>query len=488
MSEPTILDFYFDLLDSAGLQVDDDFFVVHKPESDKKKPDNVMVMNRKLVLPFPGHLKNPDPDNNVFFHPLCEQIIRGESEVFAFYKRAMTMRLILSISTLGSGLIRLHTDINLQKSMSIQQIEFIKDLVDAEDKTIATWTSFIWGHIKAHPHDSTHWPLRLYVKQNGRHGGKSYQRVCSVAFPLFERLFEGEEPCKPGTDQKYRAKDYKAFKQLAKAIFPEVDADVSEAYNSGYGDTFAPNLLSFLMSVKKIGDRINLIAETLKEPLERAGISTDTILVKTPWETFLTEDGVAKLAVFNRRIPALPGNMGVSGNQVEPTAEENSPPVRNTQRPTQTSDNDAKARLRQRWEAEKDDTVDPPWEDRRQSSESNEPKPTGQKTIGDILRKRPDLERSTLTYEEENRRYEPRGRQYDDSRGRTSRYGSRYDEEDRRRGWREEPVSRGRGWREDPEPRGYGRDYGRDNGRYSAPSRGLYDDEPLARRGANWRR
>lgn len=476
MSEPTIFDFYSGLIQTAGLEIDDDFFVVHKAESDKKKPENVMVMNKKLVLPFPGHLKNPDPDNNVFFHPLCEQITRGESEVFAFLKRAVTMRLIMSVTALGAGLIRLHTDINQQKNMSIQQIEFIKGLVDAEDKTIGLWTTFIWGNIKANPHDSTHWPLRLYLKQNGRFDNKSYQRVCSVAFPLFERLLTGEEMHKPGTDQKYPAKVYKAFRQIATAIFPEIEAEFSEAYNSGYADTFAPNLLAFLMSVKKIADRLNTIAETLRDPLEKAGVEMSAVTVSTPWEEFLTPEGIEKLSAFNRRIPGLPGNMGtVSAAKQEPVEEAcEVPSTRSMNRPAPV--NDSREKLRARWDSEAITAEDPPWEDKRSKEPSAQAAPT--RSIGDILRKRPELERSTRTYEEEM----DRGRY---GRG---RYDSRYDEPAPRRGGRsmyDDPPRRG-GWREEPEPRDYGR--GRYDSRYDdrGPRRGLYDDIPDRRGG--WRR
>lgn len=491
MSEPTLLDFYLDVLDTAGLQVDDDFFVVHKADSTKKKPENVIVMKKKLVLPFPAHLKNPDPDNNVFFHPLCEQIIRGESEVFTFLKRAMTMRLILSVSTLGSGLIHLHTNINLQKSMSIKQIEFIKGLVDVEDKTTSLWNTFIWGHIKEHPHDSTHWPLRMYIKQNGRYANKSYQRVCSVAFPLFEKLIAGEEMNKPGSDQKFRAKDYKAFKQIALAIFPEAEQDVCEVFNSGYGDTFAPNLLAFLMSFKKIGDRINTIAETLREPLEKSGIDLTSIMVPMEWSSFIEPEGIAKLSTFNRKIPALPGNMGVATGRQDVEVQEETAPEKPSARVAPV--NDAKARLRERWEAESSKDSSPPWEEEKKDVATE-----GKRTIGDILRKRPELERSTRTYEEE---MDTRGRGGWRDRGRyeeDDRYPRRGGYRDDRRGYRDEP--RGgyrddpRGYRDEPrgyrdEPRGYRdepRGYrGDSRGSRPAPRRSLFDDAPVR---GGWRR
>lgn len=476
MSEPTIMDFYYDLLNTAGLQVDDDFFVVHKADSDKKKPENVTVMNKKLVLPFPGHLKNPDHDNNVFFHPLCEQITRGESEVLAFLKRATTMRLILSMTSLGAGLIRLHTDVNLQKSMSIQQIEFIKDLIDAEDKTIGIWTSFIWGHIKENPHDSTKWPLRLYIKQKGRYQDKSYQRVCSVAFPLFERLFSGEEMPKPGSDQKYRTKDYKAFKQIAKSIFPEVDSEFSEAYNAGYADNFAPNLIAFLSSVKKISERINFVAESLRQPLDQVGVDVDAIIIPLNWSTFLEPEGIEKLTGFSRRIPGLPGNMGVIPSQTEEPLDEVPAPVSTTRTTSrQAPQDDPKERLRAKWQAEKEPEETPPWEETPGAT-----KVTGQRAIGDILKRRPELERSTRTYEEEN--YDNRGRsyrgRYDDDRGRRSLYG-----DDDRRGRYDEPVRRG-GWRDERDDRDYGRRDERSS-RYESPRRGLYDDTPMR---GGWRR
>lgn len=501
MTEPTLLDFYLDILETAGFQVNDDFFIMHRPESEKKKPEHVMVMDKKLVLPAPILLKNPDPENNVFFHPLCEQILRGESEVFTFLKRAMVMRLILSYSSLGAGLTRLHTDINLQKSMSIKQIEYIKDLVDVDEKTLLAWTGFIWGHIKLAPHDSTKWPIRMYIKQSGRYEGKNYQRVCSVAFPLIERLLNEKDIPKPGTeDQKYRSKDYLAFKQISGAIFPESIMEHSEAYNSGYSDTFAANLMAFLLSYKKLAERINVITETLREPLERAGASPDAIHIPVKWMDYIDEAGREKLALLNRRIPALPGNMGVPANRAVPSEESEQEQPRKpvsreaTPSPRSQPQEDTRASLREKWKEQASDT--PPWEDSETKKPSVESKaePVGTVSFRDIMKKNPALERSTRAadeYEERERGarrggWRDRDRYEDDDRGgydRGYRGRSRYDNDrdyNRSDDYYDRGYGRGRRDNYDDRDRGYGRreSYYGDRGGYPERGRGrsLYGD------------
>ncbi len=500
MSNNKLLSFYIDLLDSAGFEFDDDFFVMNR-QTDKKKPENVKILDRKLLLPLPSHLKNPNSDENIFFHPLCEQIIRNESEVFAYLKRAMTIRLMLSMSSVALALIRIHTDLSIQKTLSIDQIEFIKDLSDCDDQTITAWTNFIWGTVSANPHDSTKWPMRLYVKQNGRYQNKNYLRVCSVAFPLFDRIISGEEIPKPNSDKKFRAKDYRAFKQLALTIFPEIKDDLSEVYNSGCGDTFAPNLFSFLQSFLKLAKRINHIVDVMADSFERAGAKPESIKIPLLWEEFLDKDGIEALARENRKIPALSGNMGVAASdaKVKQESDEEKTGSQSTRQAASRSDTEAedrRQRLAKRLEAESKIQVvadTPPWEDEKKPTESS----SGKINFNDLLRKNPAMEKSTLTYEEseEQRRGSRRGwrdrdeRDYDD---RDSRYDNRRGyRDDRDYDRRDSRYESRRGYRDDRDSRYSDRDsrydnrdsrYDDRNDRRYAPRRSLYGD-PAPRRG-----
>lgn len=493
MSAPILMEFYLNLLQTAGFEVNDDFFVMHKPTAGKKA-EHVKVLEKNLVLPFPGHLKRPDTENNIFFHPLCEQIIRNESEVFMYLKRAMTMRMILSMSSLGAALVRIHTDVNLQKSLSIKQIEFIKGLADCDDKTIAGWTGFIWGNISANPNDSTKWPLRMYIRQNGRYQGKNYQRVCSVAFPLIEQLISGQEPDKPGSEgQKYRAKDYRAFKQIALAIFPEITTEIDETYNSGYGDTFAANLMSFLLSYQKLANRINSIVEIMREPLERAGAQASSIELPIAWVDQITTSGLEDLAKANRTIPALAGNMGVPvDGRVKEQVEKDKDEPAVTRRPVaEPAKDDRRTELAKRWQAEEEasrSTKGPlPWED-DEKPEAPKLSTAGKISFGDVIRRNPNVEKSTRAYEEYEEERRPRRSWRDD---RDDRYRDRDDRGYRDRGSRSlYPDDRRdyRGSRYDRDDRYGGRDRDvRDDrydcgDRYAPARRSLYGDPPAERR------
>lgn len=314
MTKPEkLLEFYRDLITTSQYRVDAKHHVI-LPIGEDIHP--AVVAGKQLVLPAPEYLRSPDTEKQVFFHPLCEQITRRESEVFLFLKRSIMVKLITSMTQLGAQLLNLQTDVSAQRRMSIDQLEILKLIPESDKKSIENWNKLMMLSLKEDRDRMDRWALNVFIRRNGQHDGKSYRRVAVVNFPLFERLASGEIfTHTSGGEEKnlYRTKDYTMFRQVAKAIFPEIDDVTNGRYNVGYDDTVGPYTIAFMRAVLKLANRINEVIDLLSGPFEEVtpGISS-LMKISTAWEHLVSPEGQEELSDLARTVPLLQHNAGAT--------------------------------------------------------------------------------------------------------------------------------------------------------------------------------
>lgn len=276
-----------------------------------KEPKQVALSGGKLVMPLKRKLKDPQEDE-MFFHPLCEQMTRYESEVFKFIKRSMIINLTSSILKLGLGLIKLQEDPALQRKLGINQIEVIKGIASVDKNSMMAWSKMMSYSYKHHADRMDKWPVHIFLKRNGTFGKESFRRVAAVSFPFAEFIIDGGRLYDDKNNDMFRNKDYPCFKEVFTAIFPNA-TDPGETYNSGWNDPVAPYLSAFLLSYVKISDRINELCDMFAEVFEECGVSVDSIRLKNDeWSWLFTEKDSDALAVMSRVIPQLKGNTGAT--------------------------------------------------------------------------------------------------------------------------------------------------------------------------------
>lgn len=318
----SLIDLYTAVLDSAMYKVDEDGQVL---TGIGKNMSVAEINGRKVVLPKDQLLRNPS-EENVFFHPLSEQMTRGESEVFRFLRRTAILKLSTAISTIGFGILKLQEHPELQRKMKSEQQDFIKGILDTDKDSALTWCKMNLHPIQVNPVRTDTWPVDIFIKRNGQFDGKNFRRVAIVSFPAFEKVMGGEKFVKgSGAEEKvlFRPKDYLMFQQVTKAIFPGCESPGLVDYNVGYDGTLAPYFIAFFKSYRLIAKRLNYILDLFKDMFIAASVEdVESARIDLTWmEIFDTDEGMDHLSKLARRVPALQGNIGsVDGREdkIEP--------------------------------------------------------------------------------------------------------------------------------------------------------------------------
>ena len=178
-----LLDLYKSMMRTAGLIVTEDNLISAQLTPESVVP--VTLKGKRLALPSQAILARLDKSDIVVFHPLMEQVTRGESEILEKYRKLMMMRLNEVVATQMLKLLTLSASVAEHQHLTPDQSEFLTKVKNVDDKTISTFEKVI----SSMPADQTAKRIvSLFLKKTGSVAGKRYKRVGVVSFPLFEEL------------------------------------------------------------------------------------------------------------------------------------------------------------------------------------------------------------------------------------------------------------------------------------------------------------
>lgn len=294
---------YAAILEGLDLNVKDDGVVVF---SKGKIEQPVGVDGKVLALPTKDVLANADWDEVVAFHPLSENIVRGESPVLKKLRTLMAGRIHRIVNELAANLMTIAADTDLHGSLSPDQSELLSNLKDADEKMLNALVKII----KNTSITGSNRVINLFIKRKGKLGDNTYARVCFLHTPILDESV-GEDGTIYGV--KLRKKDLTGIKEVYKYIFGD------EEYSTGSDSKYAPRLLSLLRTYVKIMKRLNTIIKRFeftgtrkKEPLLT---DVEDLYTDVSWESHLDS-----LVEWRELIPNLDGNDGTIENEV--TADE----------------------------------------------------------------------------------------------------------------------------------------------------------------------
>ncbi len=297
-----IIDFYKSIL-SLGCLVADEAGLISAEMESAKVP--LMVDSKRMVLPTREHMANPNKDGIVLFHPLSENIMRGESDVMAKFRSAINIKLNFTIGTMLQEMIVLATSPGEHHKLKSDQFEFLALLKEADEKTLASFQQLIKSMSIGNVDKCF---VHFYIKKNAVIQGKNHRRGVIITFPLYEEL------CKSDTlvyGIKMRKKDHASLKAMLAYIFPKIDE--KDTYSRGNVFDTAPTLDALLLGVLGVASHINSMVENFEGAIE--GLS----------EFRYTDDWVAELDDLGqfanelRLIPMQSGNEGSAGQPTQPT-------------------------------------------------------------------------------------------------------------------------------------------------------------------------
>ena len=251
-----IVDFYKAIL-SIGFMSADNEGLVSAEIAGSSVP--VTVGSKRLVLPNRENLANPNKDGMVLFHPLNENLMRGESEVMVKFRTNVNLRMNYSIGIILQELIGLATSPGITAEPN--QLELLALLKDADEKTLVAYQQVL----KAMPQGNAEKCfVHFFVKKNAVINEVNHRRGIIVTFPLYQELCNNETGA---YGVKLRKKDHASLKAVLEHIFPKIGK--KDAYSRGSHSDTAPTLDALLLAVLAVCSNINVLVDDYGNVLDR---------------------------------------------------------------------------------------------------------------------------------------------------------------------------------------------------------------------------
>lgn len=306
-----LLDLYKSLLKVAKRVVHEDG-TISQTFGGKTEPS--LIKGKREVLPTREHLSNPDWENRVVFHPLSENILRGESAVLEDYRQALNVRINWTFGLLGYQLLMIAASEDEHKKLSPDQTVYLSQMKNANEGTLKTFLNLM----KAMPMDQNQKTfVSIYLKRGGTIAGKRYARVGVVSFPLYNELTKMAGLELWGVKFKNK-KDIETIKKLLEYMIPGIETP--ESHNRGSDSGVAPYLDALMKAVMSVASPLNDLIEIFHNVLAVNSPEDDShpdqLRFEDAWvETF---DNLDVMVPEIRAIPMQAGNEGSPAKPVTP--------------------------------------------------------------------------------------------------------------------------------------------------------------------------
>lgn len=307
-----LLDIYTGVLRSAGMVVQDDGFVSRLNAADKLMPVTIADEdgNRlRLTLPTAELVRSGDWAGKVAFHPLSENIVRGESEIITLLRKSMTRRMTQVLGGLMYDLMAIAVDKDRHKELRGPQHELTAAVPKANAKTLKNLELGL-GKLN----NASRRLCKIFLKRGGKVNDETFDRafIADVVLDIKEdRSWYGV---------KLRVDDVETIKAMLEYILPAWD---TQDWCYGSNDKNAPYLHALLVGYGRVMVRLNTLINLFSDRIE----NFEDELTDVCWIGELHD-----LATHRHAIPPLRGNAGKSSsNEIvnTETAPKSSRPVIN---------------------------------------------------------------------------------------------------------------------------------------------------------------
>jgi hypothetical protein len=255
-----------------------------------------LINGKRVVLPTQNHLRQPEPELKIIFHPLVENIMRGESEIIEKLRKQINIRLNSAIGIVAQTLINVIASAEFHSSLKPEQTELLIAVKDADETTLKNFINALINGMKKYPDRLF---VNIYLNKGGKVHEKRYFRAGIVTWPFYKDLKSEKQEI---ISTKLRIKDKKAFIELFEFMFPLIQEP--EQYNYGSNSNTAPYLEALMKSAANIASRINMLVELFSTYIE----DPNAITFESDWLTDF--ENLDALLPEIRKIPLQAGNEG----------------------------------------------------------------------------------------------------------------------------------------------------------------------------------
>lgn len=310
---------YRKLLGSIGVTPQSDDLLVQSIDGIDKQ---VLVEGKPLALPT-SDIVNNYSDSIVLFHPLCENLLLGESPVLQEFRQlVMDFLNDLILKTIESVLC-IAVDETVMAELSPTQVDFMRSTAGADLNTLKNWRAIMR---RAESRGSSHRVITIFLKRGSDINGEMQKRVAIVNFNIYQELTSGNLQIF-GT--KIRKVDAKVYIKIFETIFEDIFT--IDEYSSGSNALTAPYFDALVSAYHKVLKAINSVTWNLRKPIKQVNnlelhvkdefmelfkdlMKYRDVLPTMPLndgdrQTRREEDAKAKMETTNKPIPAneLPG-------------------------------------------------------------------------------------------------------------------------------------------------------------------------------------
>ena len=289
MSSDKLIHVYKTVLAYAGMEADTNGLITNVILGNRSP---AVIEEKRLVLPLSVQLKNFIPDEKVIFHPLSENILRGESLVLSYYKKALNVKINTVIGILGSSLLSIVSSPKIHQELSPEQTELLYAVKDCDAKTCSNFVEIMVSITKSRTDRCF---SNIYLKRGGTYKNEKYSRVGIVNFPFYQDLIADKV-------DKLRVKDKATFTQLFEFMFPEIS--IPEGYNYGTHNQTAPYFECLMQTSANLTSRLNDLINIYGKYIDRA----EELKFDSDWLEYFSS--IDKLLPDIRRVPVQYGNDG----------------------------------------------------------------------------------------------------------------------------------------------------------------------------------
>lgn len=294
-----IIELYKHILSDAGLTVDADGMASIDNSrfgvTGDKTP--VLIEGKRLVLPTYKQLAENSNDK-IFFHPLHENLLRGESQVITKLRGLFSTRLSFTIGILVQHMLDICASVNKHRYLNPDQSEVLSVAPNCDEQTCKNFASILYKCV-----ENDAGVIHFYLKRAGVVKGVKYARAGIVSFPLFEEIQKNTGEV---YGVKLRKKDYESIIGVFKYILKNIDTP--EAYNRGSDSDMAPFMDALMKTFLAISSELNDIIIRYKGFDEDANL--DALEFNAEWQDAFKDLSVMSRAI--KLIPPQPGNEGES--------------------------------------------------------------------------------------------------------------------------------------------------------------------------------
>jgi hypothetical protein len=294
--ESKLLTVYKDLCATAHIHVNDDGSLslqsAGKDGAIKLLP--FTIKGQRVVLPTKERLQKGIGEDAIGFHPLAENIGRGESPILERFRMLLNERLNIVTAAVVTRLLQIALSPDDQKKLNPEQSEYLPLVKKVSPLTLERFKDIV---DKMPAGKSTQQFVSVFLRRKATLGGESYFRAGIATFPFFALLNSGEES---PHGVKLSKKDVEVLQNLLNYIFPHLGDE--NYYSRGSSARLGPSTDAIMKTVLALAAALNDVSD-LFEDFMPAGVH-----IPTEWaEEF---ENIEALSPWVREIPMLSGNEG----------------------------------------------------------------------------------------------------------------------------------------------------------------------------------